>query len=321
MSALWPAELEPYLTALGPLDKNWNALMAAGATRLQIPLAKLATPAFTLNVEAVHHNISTMQAWVDSHGLLLAPHGKTTMTPGLWWWQLAAGSWAITVANEAQLRVARSVGIARVIVANQILSPQALAWLATEMATDPHFEVICWVDSVEAVAVMEAGLAASAASRPVLVCVERGAPGGRTGARTHTEAVRVAEAVVASAHLSLAGVSGFEGSVTAGSDGTVGGTREGAVRFFLDGMAHTFVALAELFETDSPILTAGGSTDFDLVAEIFTPVRATIPSARLIVRSGCYAIHDDGLYRDTTPAATRSGPHFIAAAHVWARVL
>jgi D-serine deaminase-like pyridoxal phosphate-dependent protein len=39
------------------------------------------------------------------------------------------------------------------------------------------------------------------------------------------------------------------------------------------------------------------------------------------VRSGCYAIHDDGLYRDTTPAATRSGPHFIAAAHVWARVL
>jgi D-serine deaminase-like pyridoxal phosphate-dependent protein len=64
------------------------------------------------------------------------------------------------------------------------------------------------------------------------------------------------------------------------------------------------------------IVTAGGSTHFDLVAEILTG------GWRTIVRSGAYLTNDDGLYLRTSPL-TRPGAQpdgFRAAMHVWAQV-
>jgi D-serine deaminase-like pyridoxal phosphate-dependent protein len=64
------------------------------------------------------------------------------------------------------------------------------------------------------------------------------------------------------------------------------------------------------------IVTAGGSTHFDLVAEILTG------DWRTIVRSGAYLTNDDGLYLRTSPL-TRPGAQpdgFRAAMHVWAQV-
>lgn len=326
----WRPSLEPYLIPLDPTDKNWNAAMPPGGTSLRVPLEDLSTPSLVVDVTAVEHNIVTMQGWMADSGLLFAPHGKTTMCPGLWSWQLDAGAWAITLANEFQLRVARAFGVPRVVIANEYLSPHGLVWLANEINNDDAFEVICWVDSVNAVDQMTAVLTEAGACRPVGVCVELGAMAARTGARTTETARAVAEAALRSPALTLLGISGYEGSVPSNTDVHLNPPRssmmgvdrkEIAVRSFLSLMTTTFLDFIDLFETNAPILSAGGSSFFDLVQEEFTRVRDLVPSARLVVRSGSYIVHDDGTYQITTPAASRSGPDFVPAAHIWSRVL
>ena len=47
----------------------------------------------------MRHNLAILASWCAERGLDLAPHGKTTMAPRLWADQLAAGAWAITLAN------------------------------------------------------------------------------------------------------------------------------------------------------------------------------------------------------------------------------
>jgi D-serine deaminase-like pyridoxal phosphate-dependent protein len=71
------------------------------------------------------------------------------------------------------------------------------------------------------------------------------------------------------------------------------------------------VRLEPLFETDSAIATAGGSTYFDVVADELAG------DWRTILRSGCYLTHDDGLYRRTSPLKEGLRP----ALSVWAQVL
>src|SRR5437764_135832 len=55
-------------------------------------------PLLTLDHDAVEHNLRTMAHWCAHHGLLLAPHGKTTMAPQLFQRQLEYGAWGITAA-------------------------------------------------------------------------------------------------------------------------------------------------------------------------------------------------------------------------------
>ncbi|MDQ1653897.1 MAG: hypothetical protein QOI35_3097, partial [Cryptosporangiaceae bacterium] len=48
------------------------------------PLSELGTPLLTLDARALDHNIVAMASWTADSGVLLAPHGKTTMAPQLW---------------------------------------------------------------------------------------------------------------------------------------------------------------------------------------------------------------------------------------------
>ncbi len=313
-----PQPVHQHLIELDVRDKNWSPALAAAQRRdreVDLGLEDFGTPILTLDLAAVGANIDAMQHWVAARGALLAPHGKTTMCPALWQWQLDRGAWAITVANEAQLRVARDAGVPRVIVANEFLSPPGLAWLAGQLNADPSFEVIVWVDSVAGVDQMTRHLTAAGLSRPLPVCVEVGAPGGRAGVRTRDQAIEVADVVAASTALNLRGVSAYEGAVPA-----TGQEQLGAVDTFLSATADVARDLMPRCQTDAPIITAGGSAYFDRVAELLGPV-ADATGSRLVLRSGSYVVHDDGLYAGRTPAATRSGPRFVAAAHVWARVL
>lgn len=314
----WREALEGHLIIPGELDKSWSpGLAGADATSLDLPLTGWPTPVMTLDVSAVAHNLAEMRAWTRDRGILLAPHGKTTMCPGLWAWQLAAGAWAITVANEFQLRVARRHGAPRVVVANELVSPTGLRWLSAELDAEPTFDVVCWVDSVASVDLMTKHLTAAGAGRPVGVCVELGMPGVRTGARTITDAIAAAQAVAASPMLALRGIAGYEGN----APGHTAIARAEAAAEFLDRLGGAFTACADLFETETPLVSAGGSAYFDLVAGRLGPAVDAVPGSRIVLRSGCYLVHDDGMYRDSTPRAARGGPEFRAAAHVWSTVL
>lgn len=297
----------------------WYGRSIAEVARARPGLDELSTPMLTLDRHAIDENLSTMSSWCAAAGLSHAPHGKTTMAPALWADQLLAGCWAITVANEPQLRVARGAGVPRVIVANLFLRPAGLGWLAGELATDPGFEFSCWVDSVESVQIMDAALRAAGAQRPVNVLIEVGHSGARTGARTLDDAVGVADAVVSAPTLTLAGVAGYEGSVAHEVDEEA----IADVDRFLTRMVELHRRLLGRYEVREAVLSAGGSTFFDRVAAILGPQdRQGGPvRTRVVLRSGAYIVHDDGYYRASTPHTRGSGPAFRSAMHAWARVI
>lgn len=287
-------------------------------------LSELPTPVLTLTRPALDHNRDVLAAWCAERGIALAPHGKTTMAPQLWMEQLDAGAWGITVANQTQLAVARAFGVSRVMVANSLISPLGLRWTVDQLAANPGAEILVWADSLRAVALMDAALAAHSAEvgpRPLLpVLVERGGAGGRTGVRDLQSSVAVAKAVADSPHLALAGVAGYEGALAHDSDEH----SQEVVRAYL----HDMVAVHEQItasgwydESRPPVVTAGGSAYFDAVDAVLAPLART--GAEVVLRSGAYLVHDDGFYRHISPLGEEprtAGPRLRSAMHGWVRV-
>ena len=182
------------------------------------------------------------------------------------------------------------------VLANELVDVAGLAWLAAELDSDPDFKLVCWVGTVAGVEMMSAALARAGANRPVDICVEVGMPGGRTGCRGADAVDEVARAAAASSRLRLVGVAGYEAA--AGSDVT--GEALARVSDYLAALRAAVVRLAGEFETDDVIVTAGGSTYFDVVADALTGGWPPGLSVRTVLRSGCYLTHDDGSIR---------GPH------------
>jgi D-serine deaminase-like pyridoxal phosphate-dependent protein len=263
-------------------------------------------PLVVLDSQALEHNLVTMAGWCAAKGVALAPHGKTTMAPQLFARQLEHGAWAMTAANASQLRVYRAFGVSRVLLANQLLDPPALRWLADELRRDQEFEFSCWVDSTSGVALMSETLLETGTQRPVDVLVELGDHGGRTGARDLPTAVAVAEAVAASPVLRLAGVAGYEGALAHDASADACAT----VERYLTSLRELTIELARrgLFDgLDQVIVTAGGSAFFDRVADALT---APWP--------------DDVFYRGVSPLGgspriTGTAP-FQPALRAWAQV-
>ncbi|MEN4477139.1 amino acid deaminase [Mycolicibacterium cosmeticum] len=261
-------------------------------------------PVCVLRESALAHNLAVMATWCRDRGVLLAPHGKTHMSPQLFARQSAAGACAVTVATIGQARVYRAFGADAIVLANELVEPAGLAWLAGELDADPGFRAVCWVDSVRGVELMTEAL--TGATRGLDVCVEVGMPGGRTGCRTAAEVDEVARAAAASPRLRLIGVAGYEAARS--QDG--GREATAAVRAYLAELRAALSRLAPLFETDEVIVTAGGSTYPDVVADELAGA-----APRVLLRSGCYLTHDHGLYAATSPLPMRP------AMEVWAPVL
>jgi len=255
----------------------------------RVPLDGFTSPVAVLDGPALAANLDRYADFCAAHGLLLAPHVKTTMAPALAAEQARRGAWGFTVANVAQARVLRAFGARRLIVAHGVVDRAAVDWLATQQ---DEAEVYCWVDSPEAVAAL--------AGRPVPVFVELGLTGGRTGARGVAAAVEVARAVSRTPGVRLAGVAGYEGSY-------------GATRSAED-VAAVRAHLAELVRladaVDAATVTAGGSSYPDLVAEAFDGL-----DRRKVLRSGAYVAHDHGHYAHLSPFPLQP------ALRVWAVVV
>lgn len=281
----------------------------------------LPPPVMVLKEDALDHNVDAMNRFCEAHGVSLAPHGKTTMAPQIFQRQIDAGAWAITAANVSQVRVMRGFGVNSVLLANQLVHPGALRWVARELAGDPSFSFLCLVDSEPGVALMEESLAEAPQARPIRVLVEIGAEGARAGARSDDYAIGVAEAVRRSRYLELAGVEGYEGVIKASQ----AASREEAVNRFLRRLRDLSAELDQrgaFAHLDEVVVTAGGSVFFDKVAEIAGATPLSKPR-RVVLRSGCYVTHDHGVYDRNSPmgSGSASEEHLLPALEVWGEVL
>ncbi|MDQ0932296.1 amino acid deaminase [Streptomyces turgidiscabies] len=279
-----------------PPDADGLTVGELAAQRRNLFTGGFTTPVLALSAERLTHNLELMETYAVRHGLSFAPHGKTSMAPQLFHRQIEHGAWGITLAVPHQVRVARAFGIQRVFLANELVDPVALRWIAAELAADPDFDFVCYVDSVRGVELMDAALA-GAGTRPLEVVVELGAgEGARTGVRTEAECAAVADAVAAAATLRLVGVAGYEGEVPRADP-----ERVRAWLRRLVALAADFDKAGRFDGADQVVVSAGGSAWFDAVADVFLEIpELSLPVLKLL-RSGAYVSHDDGHYRKITP--------------------
>ncbi|MFE7957811.1 amino acid deaminase [Streptomyces sp. NPDC057413] len=278
-----------------PPDADGLTVAELAAQRRNLFDGGFATPVLALSAEHLEHNLRLMETYAARHGLAFAPHGKTSMAPQLFQRQIEHGAWGITLAVPHQVRVARAFGVERVFLANELVDPAALRWIAAEQDADPGFRVICYVDSVRGVELMDAALAGAA--RPLDVVVELAAgDGARTGVRTEAECAAVADAVAAAATLRLVGVAGYEGEVPQA-------THERVTAWLrrLVALAAGFDKAGRFAGLDEIVVSAGGSAWFDAVAEVFAEIPGLSAPVLKLLRSGAYVSHDDGHYRRLTP--------------------
>lgn len=287
-SAFGP-HLKGFPAGQGPLGRE-----QIGQQDWQVLRGDLALPLAVIKRSALQHNLLWMRDFCAQRGIDLAPHGKTTMSPQLWRMQTEAGAWGISFATVFQASVGAGHGIARLIIANQVVQAAELDALASMLAQHSGIRLIFLVDSVEQVGLIEAWAKRRNWAGQFEVLLEIGMAGQRTGVRGDEAARRLARRIAASPVLSFAGVECYEGliascdhakdraGVTALMDRVEALAREGVIEGWFGGHAEI-------------IISAGGSAIFDLVAERLKPALA-LP-VRGILRSGCYLTHDHQRYQ------------------------
>lgn len=280
-------------------------------------------PVAVLKTSALQHNLAWMRDFCARHGVQIAPHGKTTMCPQLFGAQLANGAWGITLANAVQVRVAHRFGVRRVLVANQLVARSDVRMVLQLLHEDPGFECVVLADSLAGVARLSEEAEAHPLVRRLPVLVELGLSGKRAGCRTPEEALTVARAVERAPGLVLAGFEGYEGLL-------VSDDRDADLRAVSDFIARLGALVREaddegLFGTREILVTAGGSSYFDLVARGFQDLHGLSRPLVPVLRSGCYLTSDHGLYhahiaqldaREGTPAGEGLRP----ALEIWSVV-
>jgi D-serine dehydratase len=313
---------------LGPWLKGFPALQPP------LPLADVAqrgwtlhgpelpTPLAVVRQQALAHNIAWMQSFAARHGVQLAPHGKTTMSPQLFRRQLEAGAWGLTFANVHQLRLGLAAGARRALIANQLIAAAELAELLALRRSHPGLELAFFVDSqaqLDLIAAHWAQLGAGEARVDVLI--ELGT--SRCGVREHGPALALARALKTHPALRLRGVGFYEGLQVKGETGP-----DRALMQQWQARIEALLADIEaegLLDADArPLwLSGGGSALFDLVA----PVLGGRPHRVGLLRSGCYICHDHEHYgrymraMDERMATPLGAPSLQPALEVWTQVL
>jgi len=277
----YPMWAEPCaLSALG--GKGWHVL----DDELSFPLA-------VLRRSALAHNIAWMQAFADRKGALLAPHGKTTLSPELMRMQMAGGAWGLTLANAHQVHVGIAAGAKNIIIANQVVALADLDGLDALLDADATLRIWFLVDHITHLDILRTWSARRQSTRQWDVLLEIGMDGQRAGCRSVEQALALAQAIQESPVARLGGVECYEGGLAH----CVSDDDSRAVAALVDRVNETVRQIDELALWDSTqvLVSAGGSAVFDLVVPMLAQRALRLPMHG-VLRSGCYVTHDHGRY-------------------------
>ncbi|WP_322995888.1 amino acid deaminase [Castellaniella sp.] len=279
--------LKGYPLAAAPCDPEQIATLGWNLYQDDLPY-----PIAVLDEQALSHNLQWMQAFAQARDIVIAPHGKTTLSPQIFRRQLDAGAWGLTFATVWQAGVGVRAGAQRVMIANQVVADADLDGVVALLNTNPGLRLWFLVDSAEQVARIEDWARRRQHRTPLDCLLEIGIAGQRTGCRTAEQAMTLARRIHASLALRLGGIECYEGGLAHGD----AQADQKAVTAFLDGVREITQDCDRvgLFQDETIILTAGGSAVFDVVAPA---LRASVSRPLLgVLRSGCYIAHDHDFY-------------------------
>ncbi|MFM2587433.1 amino acid deaminase [Vibrio sp. TBV020] len=280
---------------------------------------EISLPAAVIQQSRLKNNLDWMQRFATQHGVKLCPHGKTTMTPDFFRQQLSHGAWGITVATAAQAEIATMAGAKQIIIANQLVGKANMAIVAN-LIEQHNVEIYACVDSELNIDALGAYFAQRQVTLNLLI--EFGVEGGRCGCRDERQVAVLAQTIHQHSHLSLRGVEVYEGVIHS----------EHAEQLIRDFLIQTLTLARELSNDQlilgKPIVTGAGSAWYDVVSECL----ANLVDVDAIIRPGCYAIHDTGIYLEAQNkvmaraeknqgAACDLGGDLQSSLEVWAHII
>src|ERR1700722_11792949 len=176
--------------------------------------AEISTPALTIDLPAARRNLKRMADFLASRPVGLRPHVKAHKSPDAAKLQIAeGGAHGVATATVAEASVMLRSGIDDILIANQVVGEEKLTEIAG-LAAEGSITVA--VDDLGNIAAL--GAAARGAGAEVGVLIEYDIGMGRSGARTHVELRRLADAVANTPELLLKGLMAYEGHCMAIED-------------------------------------------------------------------------------------------------------
>ena len=267
-------------------------------------------PIMVLKDESIKHNIERMARFCKSVGAELAPHVKTTMSPQIAQMQLDAGVFALTIANFWQAEIFRNFGFKKLIIANEILDPTAIAAIS-ELNRSKAAEIIFYVDSITGLEIVKKYTPKDGIQN---LFIEIGTDNGRGGVRDLDLVTTIAKNISGDSRLKLRGVTGFEGAVP-DAGRTISG--EDAVTKFCQKIVAAANNAYKYKSEHEFIISAGGSAYFEIVASEFN--KFDKPKI-LLLRSGGYVTHDSRYYDEIYPFRD-SNDLLLPAIEIWSQVI
>lgn len=257
--------------------QHWNVLKEG----LPLPAVKKNT---------LLRNSQWRQRFLADTDAKLARHGKTTMSPQLFQQKFNDGACGITVATLQQLKVCRTAGIKRILLANQLVGKQKIHYVYRELEQYRDFEFYCLVNSIEDVQRLVE--IRKEYSCPLNVLIEVGYDNGRADCRNLQQAMQLAQTLEKMTPVvQFAGIEGFAGNIH-GKDGS---DIETLVVHYLNFLLEAAENILPYVQNKQLMLTAGGMAYYGVVKKIFSTVNLSKPIFSLI-RSGCYLLHDSHYY-------------------------
>lgn len=246
----------------------------------------LDTPCLLLDLDAVEHNIATMQASLAGTGVALRPHFKTPKCPQVAKMQLEAGAIGITVAKLGEAEVLADAGLGPILMANQVVGATKIARLMALLARGTDITVA--VESEFNVRELAEG-ARRSGQRPAAV-IEVDAGMSRCGTATPQETVALARLMVEQG-IDYRGIMGYEGHMYAFPEEE---PRRAAIEGALATVNQHAEALAEAGLAPRIVSTSGSAS---------TGIASHTPGVTEL-QAGTYVFHDShheaftpGIYR------------------------
>jgi D-serine deaminase-like pyridoxal phosphate-dependent protein len=228
--------------------------------------------------------------------------------------QIDAGAWGLTIANFNQASIMLASGFTRLIIGNEVVEPTSIVEIAKINASGSG-DIIFYIDSLAGLEIAQKAIEKLPEAK-LNILLEIGTIGGRAGIRD-LDVLRVVLAKIANdQRIYVRGVSGFEGAVPSGDRNGDGIEK---IRVFLRQIVAAAKITAPHVRDNKIIISAGGSSYFDYVAEEFAKYDG---AALRMLRSGGYVSHDHIHYEDLYPFnGLPDSERFYPALELWARVL
>jgi D-serine deaminase-like pyridoxal phosphate-dependent protein len=164
-------------------------------------LSDIETPAAVIDLDRLEANISSLQRYLDQHGIANRPHIKTHKIPAIAQMQLDAGAAGITCQKLGEAEVMADAGISTIFLPYNLIGAAKLARLT---ALRRRIDISVTADSAEVINGYAAAMQAAGLTLDVLVECDTG--GGRCGVQTPQQAAELAALIAAQPALRFGGL-------------------------------------------------------------------------------------------------------------------